>query len=196
MLTLYHAPNSRSTRVVALVHAMGKLDEVDIRTVTISRQQGNDLPDDTNPHPEKKVPLLVHNGEMIRESSAIMLYLTDHFKSLLGPQIGETGRGEYLSWLSYYSGVIEPVIVGNFMNVQDNPVFVSTFRGLDEIHASIERGLSRGPWIMGDGFSAADLLISSPYLWAPHLLPENPIIRDWVKRCQEHPSMVWAGQYT
>ena len=79
MLTLYHSPQSRSTRVVQLIHEMGKQDQVAIRTVGIARNDGSGAPDPANPHPEGKVPLLVHDGAQVRESNAVMLYLTDHF---------------------------------------------------------------------------------------------------------------------
>ena len=84
MLTFYHSPQTRSTRVMALIHAMNVLDQLDVKTVTVPRQDSGGGPDATNPHPEKKVPALVHDGELIRETSAIMVYLTDHFKRSLG----------------------------------------------------------------------------------------------------------------
>ncbi|MAK60341.1 MAG: glutathione S-transferase [Ponticaulis sp.] len=194
MLTFYHSPQTRSTRVLALIHAMGKLDEVELKTVSIPRQDGGGGPDDSNPHPEKKVPLLVHNGELIRETPAIMVYLTDHFKSPLGRQVGETGRGEYLSWMAYYGGVVEPVLVGGFAGVGDNPVFQSTFRGMAEIEETLVRALTGQDWLMTDGFTAVDLIMVSPFLWMPDAVPENELIRAWVKRCSEHPSMVWATE--
>ena len=41
MLTLFHSPNSRSTRVVALLHELGALDAVRIETVTVARRDGS-----------------------------------------------------------------------------------------------------------------------------------------------------------
>lgn len=192
-MTLYHAPHTRSTRVLALIHAMGKLDEVEIKTVSISTQDGSGAHDPANPHPEKKVPLLIHDGEMIRETAAIMIYLTDHFKSALGPQFGETGRGAYLSWMTYYAGVVEPVIVGKFMGVLDNPVFAATFRGEAELNERLKTGLEGRDWLIGDTLTAADMIMSSPYQWMPSFLPDIPFIKDWVARCASHESVVWAA---
>ena len=71
---------------------------------------------------DKKVPALVHDGVLITESIAIVLYLTDIFRtSGIGPQIGDPKRGPYLTWLAYYAGVIEPLIVSNFAGVADHP---------------------------------------------------------------------------
>ncbi|MAP95541.1 MAG: glutathione S-transferase [Ponticaulis sp.] len=194
MLTLNHSPRTRSTRMVALIHAMGKLDEVNIKTVSVPRQDGSGGPDEANPHPEKKVPVLVHSGELVRESSAIMLYLTDYFKSSLGRQIGETGRGTYLSWLAYYGGVVEPVFVAAFAGLQDNPVFTSTFRGMKELHEVLENAVSGSAYLMGDEITAADFIMASPFQWAADFMPENPAVRDWVKRVTDHPSSVWAAE--
>ena len=193
MLTLFHSPQSRSTRVVALLHAMGVLDDIQIKTVTIPRSDGNGSTDTENPHPEKKVPVLKHNGELIRETSAIMIYLTDHFNSPLGRQVGKTGRGTYLSWMAYYGGVVEPVIVGNFIGIQEEPTFTATFRGLTEIQQTLEAALADGPFLMGDNITAVDFIMASPFQWAPHVTPEHPAIRNWVKRVSEHPSSVWAA---
>jgi glutathione S-transferase len=40
---------------------------------------------------------------------------------------------------------------------------------------------------MGDTFSAADLLLHGPYLWVPEATPDDPLIRDWIARCQARP---------
>lgn len=193
MMTFYHSPKSRSTRVLALLHAMGVVDQVEVKTVTIPRQDGTGGPDDANPHPEKKVPLLVDDGELIRETPAIMIYLTDYFKSAMGRQVGEKGRGAYLSWMSYYGGVVEPVIVGNFMGVADNPTFQATFRGLPELYSTLSEALKGSAFLMGDEISAVDFIMASPFQWAPHFTPDIPEIQNWVKCVAEHPSFAWAA---
>ena len=92
MPTLYHAPESRSDTVVTLIHMLGA--DVDVKEVTIPRQDGSGVSDPANPHPEKKVPYLVDGDEHVRERGAIMLYLTDKYpQAKLGPLPGEAGRG-------------------------------------------------------------------------------------------------------
>jgi glutathione S-transferase len=112
MMTLYHAPVSRSSAIATLVDELGIQDKVTVKIVSIPRMDGTGGTDPANPHPEGKVPLLVHDGHMIRERGAIILYLTDMFPAAgLGPLPGEPMRGEYLSWLSWYQGVMEPVLI-------------------------------------------------------------------------------------
>lgn len=190
MLTLYHAPKSRSSRIVTLLMALDAMSEVDIRLTDIPRQDGSGARDPNNPHPEGKVPLLVtEDGEMIRESNAIMLYLTDRFPSDLAPAVGAPGRGAYLSWLFWYGNVLEPAYVHQVAGLS-HPVLTATFRGMPEAVAYLVAGLGEGrEFLMGDHFSAADLLIASPFLWFPEATPDVPVIRDWVARCGAEPVM-------
>ena len=109
MLTLHHAPRSRSSRIIWLLEELGA--PYQIRYTDIPRMTGSGAPDPANPPPDKKVPALVHDGTLITESAAIILYLTDLFPEAgLGPKLGDRQRGPYLAWLAYYAGVMEPVI--------------------------------------------------------------------------------------
>ena len=181
MATLYHAPQSRSDTVVDLVRLLGA--DVEIREVDISRLDGSGAKDPDNPHPEKKVPYLVDGEEAVRERGAIMLYLTDAYPQAgLGPQVGEAKRGAYLSWLSYYQGVMEPLLILKYAGVT-HPVVTD---GLGDEARMLERlaaPLRDGPWLLGNKFSAADMLCSSPFQWFDDMLPNHPEIRDWVDRC-------------
>ena len=187
MLTLYHAPHSRSTRVIDLIHAMGIVDRINIQIVTIPRQDGSGARDRLNPHPEGKVPLLVHNGVEIWESAAIMLYLADLFPaSEYTVPPGDPARGRFLSWMTWYAGVMEPVILMSHIGLED-PVLHATFRGMPEMAARLRKALEEGPWLMGDRLTAADLLVSSPFLWFKDATPNDPLIRDWVDRVANLP---------
>ena len=188
MLTLYHAPNSRSSRIIRLLIELGILDQVDIRVVTVVRNDGSGGADPANPHPESKVPLLVHDGVEIWESSAIMLYLTDMFpESGLGRSVGQPDRGSYLSWMTWYGNVLEPVIIFDAADLS-HPFLDATFRGVPEAVARLTAQLEKTPFLLGEQFSAADLLLVSPYVWFPQSTPDVPLIRDWIARCQARPS--------
>ncbi|WP_417242479.1 glutathione S-transferase family protein [Celeribacter sp.] len=192
MLTLYHSPMSRSTRVLALINALNLRDEIEIVTVVIKRQDGSGHHDPANPHPEGKVPLLVtEDGEQIRESNAIMLYLTDRFGSC-GRGVGAAGRGAYLSWMTWYGNVFEPVYVIGVAHKMaaemsgeappENPVFTTTWRTIPDALAVLETALSDGrPFLMGEDMTAADLLICSTYFWFG--APDVPVVAAWVARC-------------
>ena len=154
MLTLFNAPQTRSSRVIWLIEELGA--PVEIKYVNVQRQDGSGGIDPANPHPDGKVPALVDDGALITESAAIFLYLTDKFpQNGIGPMIGDPLRGPYLSWLAYYAGVIEPVVNMQFAGLADNPVMNRTFRGPAEMAAKILGPLQQGPYLLGDRFSAA-----------------------------------------
>lgn len=183
MPILYHSPRSRSDTVTTLVRMLNA--DVTIREVTIPRLDGTGAPDPDNPHPEKKVPYLVDGEDTVRERGAIIAYLTDAYpEAKLGPRPGETGRGAYLSWLFYYQGIMEPLIVLHWAGL-NHPAVTASLRDLDTMHDRLKDALARGPWLLGERFSAADMLCSSPFVWFPDLMPEDPKIRDWVIRCTE-----------
>ena len=161
MPTLYHSPQSRSDTVVELVRMLGA--DIDIRDVTIEREDGSGAADPANPHPEKKVPYLVDGQDTVRERGAIMLYLTDTYpQAKLGPLPGEAGRGAYLSWMSYYQGVMEPLLILQWAGLT-HPVVEDSLGTQATMLEQLAAPLRKGPWLLGEAFSAADMLCSSPF---------------------------------
>lgn len=192
MLTLFHAPHSRSGRIVTLIHEMGIADWVKIVPVNICRQDGTGDGDKANPHPEGKVPVLVDDGVVITETSAIMLYLTGMFPaSGMGPQLGDAAYGPYLAWLNWYNSMMEPALICAAAGLA-HPWLTATFRGPDQVTARIRAALDKGPWLLGATYSAADILVHSPYAWFTEALPDDALIRDWVARCQARPALLAA----
>ncbi len=189
MLTLYHSPRSRSSRILQLIDELGAWSEIDVRSVAVRRQDGTGAPDPSNPHPEGKVPLLVHDGVEIWESNAIILYLTDLFpKAGMGPIAGDPQRGRYLSWLAWYGNIVEPVIVCAVAGLS-HPILDASFRGMPELTMRLATALDTAPYLMGDRFTAVDLLMVSPFTWMPDAAPDHPAIKAWIARCAARPSM-------
>lgn len=183
MLTLFHAPRSRSTRMIWLLEELGVPYE--IRKVDIVRQGGVGRRDPANPHPHGQVPALLDDGVLISESAAIALYLTDKFRETpVGPAVGDPLRGPYLSWLAYYAGVLEPVIVNRWTqraNEADNAAYEILCQRLRD-------ALAAGPWLLGERFSAADILFISLLDFARQMLPDDVIFDDWVARARARPA--------
>lgn len=189
MPTLYHSPNSRSTSILVLIEEMGLADRIEVHDVTIPRQDGSGGPDPRNPHPEKKVPYLTDGEDQIRERGAIIAFLTDKFPEAgLGRPVGHPQRGAFLSWLFYYQGVMEPVLVLDWAKI-DHPVLHATFRDRDAVFARLSEALDSQPYLLGQEYSAVDLLLSSPFHWLPDAIPEQPAIQAWVKRCADRPAL-------
>ena len=189
MLTLFHAPNSRSTSIVTLIDEMGIADRITIQEVTIPRQDGSGGRDPANPHPEGKVPYLIDGSDHVRERGAIIAYLTDRFpESRLGCPVGDPQRGAFLSWLFYYQGVMEPVFILDWARIT-HPALSASLRDINAVVARLRETLAQGPYLLGEDYSAVDLLVSSPFAWFPDMTPDDPLIRDWVARCQDRESV-------
>lgn len=190
MFTLFHSPNSRSTRILALMAEMGITDRIPVRDVTIRRNDGSGAFDPANPHPEAKVPCLRDGDRLVTETGAIMLSLIDAFPDAphaMGPQVGDPLRGEFLTWLFWYHGVMEPVMVMAAAGVT-HPWLDATFRGPDAVTARLQAALAKGPWLCGPDYSAADLLVASAFLWFRDHAPQDPAIQDWLDRCAARPA--------
>lgn len=182
MPTLYHSPNSRSSRIIAQLMLMGKLDAVEVVTVDIPRQDGAGQRDPRNPHPEGKVPFLVTDeGHELRESAAIMMYLEEIFDHPLSPAIGSPDRADYLGWMFYYSGVVEPVLVAELSGI-DHPAIERNFRDMAAVGATLARALEEKPFLMGETVSVADILMASAFSWMPHVTPDIAVVKAWSER--------------
>lgn len=188
MLTLFHAPRSRSTRFIWLLEELGAPYE--IRKVDIFRSVSNTgARDPANPHPHGQVPALLDDGVLITESAAIALYLTDKFpEAALGPVIGDPLRGPYLSWLAYYAGVLEPCVTNLWKQRQDEQD-KAQYQAMDD---RLRTTLEGSPWLLGDSFSAVDIMFVSLLQFARQMLPPHEVYDAWLARANARPALARA----
>ncbi|NGM52381.1 glutathione S-transferase [Caulobacter sp. 602-2] len=188
MLTLFHAPRSRSTRFLWLLEELGapyRIEKVDI----FRSMSGTGARDPRNPHPHGQVPALLDDGVLITESAAIALYLTDKFPTAgLGPMISDPHRGPYLGWLAYYAGVLEPAVTNLWKQRQDDQD-KAQYQALDE---RLRTTLEKQPWLLGEQFSAADILFVSLLQFARQMLPPHAVYDDWLARANARPALARA----
>lgn len=195
MLTLVHAPRSRSTRFLWLLEEIG--EPYEIQYVAVRRRDGSGALDPANPHPHGKVPLLKDGASVIFEQTAIALYLTDKFpRARLGPAIGDPARGAYLTMLAYYSGVIEPAFVSKFMKLAV-PRGTAGWVDADEAMAFVNARIAAQPYLVGETFTAADALYASAFalFMGSPLLGETKTkaLEDYVARCVSRPAYARAA---
>ena len=193
MITLYHAPRSRSSRFIFLLEELGAPYE--IAKVNIRRGDGSGALDNGNPHPHGKVPAIRDGEAIVYESAAIALYLTDKFPAAgIGPVIGDSSRGAYLTWLAYYAGVMEPAWMSAFRN-WDVPRGTAGWVKTDEVMELVNTTLSKHPYILGDKFSAADVLIGTTFqlFMGSPLLPKTDLLETYVQRVVGRPAYARAA---
>ncbi|WP_275783412.1 glutathione S-transferase family protein [Pararhizobium gei] len=191
MLTLFHAPQSRSGRILWLLEELGA--EYNVRYVSIRRFDGSGGPDETNPHPHKQVPALLHDGELVTESTAITQYLTELFPdSGMGRPLGHPERGAYLSWLAYYAGVIEPMGTAFLSGLAQNNANLA--RGYEDMCAHVVATLDRHPFLLGDKVSGADVMLGGALAWMRRLLPESVSVDRYVHELTARPALARARE--
>lgn len=186
MITLYHAPQSRSSRIVWLLEEIGV--PYTIRPVSIFRPMtGEGEPDSTNPHPDRRVPALIHGDTLVTESLAIVLYLADAFpQARLAPAITDPRRGAYLTWMAWYASEMEPALFAGLMGeLASSP---QKRRGHEAVVGRLETALADGPYVMGEAFTGADLLIASALGFGRQAFPASRLLDAYVDRCKGRPA--------
>jgi glutathione S-transferase len=188
MLTLFHAPRSRSTRIIWLLEELGA--PFYLRHVTIRYRDGSgDGPDPANPHPDKKVPALLHDDALVTESAAVAIYLADlQSDAGLAPPIGARDRGAYLTWISWVEGEFGPAIFQRLAAGAAAPLpapFKAALRRLDE-------ALADGPYLLGERFSAADVMMGGTLAWGHDVLPTEGLIPAYIARLAARPAFTRA----
>ncbi len=182
MITLYHSPMTRSASIVWL------LEELDVsyetRIVDFRRFDGSGARDPANPHPHGKVPALTDGDDFVFESSAIALYLTDKYRERkMGPAAGEPKRGEYLSWLAYRPGVMEPALICRRFDIK-HVYGAMGWAPAEEVEEVLNAHLASRTYFLGEEFSALDILLGGGlhFMMVAKMLAETPVLKAYTAR--------------
>jgi glutathione S-transferase len=163
-ITLFHAPRSRSLTVYFMLEELGVPYELKILNLAKGEHK---KPDYLAINPMGKVPTIKIGEEIVFETPAICCYLAELFPERnLSFSIDSGRRGEYLKWLFFTSACLEPAVI-DYILKRDNPDPSSIGYGtLGKTISTIEKSLKNAPWIMGNTFSAADVVLGSAVFWA------------------------------
>jgi glutathione S-transferase len=187
LITLYHCPQTRSASVVWLLEEL----EVPYQTkvVDFRRADGTGSRDASNPHPHGKVPALVDGDETVFESSAIALFLTDKYRTKkLGPAVGEPNRGEYLSWLAYRPGVMEPALLSRRFEIK-HVYGAMGWAPADEVEEVLNSHMASRRYFLGDTFSALDILLGGGlhFMIMAKMIKATPVLTAYTARIIDRP---------
>jgi glutathione S-transferase len=190
-LVFYHAPNSRSAGARILLEELG----APYTLHPLSLKAGDQRKDAyLAVNPLGKVPTIVHDGALITEQGAIYIYLADLFPEAgLAPAIGDPLRGPYLRWLVYYGSSFEPAVIDRSLKHEPGPQ--SPYGSFDAMLGVIVDALRKGPYLLGDRFSAADVLWGTALRWTTlfKIVPELPEIQAYIERTGARPAFVRAA---
>lgn len=192
MITLFWCPQTRASRILWLLEEMNQPFEV--KMIDIRDPEAKLDPDFVAASPMGKVPALMDSTPegtvYVADSAAIALYLADRYSSSgLAPAIDDPSRGQFLYWMTYTPGVIEPAMMEKFTGQEVNRGS-SGWGDFETMIEVLETGLKEGPWIMGEKFTAADVLLGSSvnFMKMFGILPKNVVLEAYIERCLERPA--------
>ena len=192
MITLFWCPQTRASRILWLLEEMNEPFEV--RMIDIRDPEAKGDPDFVAASPMGKVPAILDttpNGVVqMADSASIGLYLADRYPaSGLAPAIDDPSRGQYLYWMTYTPGVIEPAMMERFNNWEVSPTNCG-WGNFNQMVEVLEKGLEDSQWLLGEQFSAADVMVGSSVYFMQKfgILPNNRVLGAYAERCLARPA--------
>ncbi len=194
-LTLYHAVPSRSSIVHWMLEEVGQPYE---RHILNLKRGDHRKPDYLAVNPMGKVPALRHGDVVITEAAAICCYLADAFPQAgLSVPAGDTRRGVYLKWLFFGPSCVEPAVTDKaFKRAEQPPRGTLGYGDYDTVMDVLGAAIRTGPYLLGQHFTAADVVIGSGLRWGMmfKLIPDRPEFVAYTARLAERPALKRATE--
>lgn len=112
-----------------------------------------------------KVPVLQDGDAVVTESAAIGVYLADRYSlGTLAPALDDPRRGAYLRWCFYAPSVVEPCCMAKASGWEYNAGSAG-FGTYAELLATLDAAIGEGPWLLGDTFTMADVILGGTVRW-------------------------------
>jgi glutathione S-transferase len=188
-LALYHVAPSRSSVVLWMLEEVGEPYDIELLSM---KKGANREPAYLAINPMGKVPALKHLGTIITECAAICTYLADAFpKAGLNIPLDHPQRGPYLKWLFFGPGVLESAMMDRaFPRAGEARREALGYGDFDTTMNVIAKAVTPGPFLMGDKFTAADVVIGSNLRWGTmfKMIPERKEFSDYVARFADRPA--------
>ena len=191
-VTLFHSPNTRSTSALVLLEELGADYALQVLDMKAGEQR---QPAYLRVNPMGKVPAILHGGALVTEQVAVFIYLADLYPEAgLAPAIGDPLRGPYLRWLAFYGSCFEPAVVDRAMKREPAPASTAPYGDYDTMLKTLTDQLAAGPYLLGERFSAADVLWGTALTWTTmfKLVPELPAISAYMARVNARPAVARA----
>ena len=192
--TLFHAPQSRSAGALILCEELGADYELHVFNL---RKGEHRQPSYLAVNPMGKVPAVLHDGALVTEQGAVYTYLADLYPDAgITPAIGDPLRGPYLRWMFFYGSSFEPALIDRSMKREPAPAATSPYGTYDTMLKTLTDQLAKGPYLLGERFTAADVLWGTALRWTTmfKLVPEMPVIADYIARVVARPAFARAAK--
>jgi glutathione S-transferase len=191
-ITLYHAAPSRSSTVLWMLEEVGQPFEL----VVLDMKKGEQRePAYLAINPMGKVPAIKHGDTIITESAAILTYLADEFPAAkLAPSIGDPARGTYLRWMFFHGSAFEPAVIDHALKREAGSRQMLPYGDYDTTMNTLAGALAKGPYLLGERFSAVDVQMGSNLRWTMQfgIVPQRPEFVAYVDRLKQRPALIRA----
>jgi glutathione S-transferase len=188
-LKLYHAWPSRSSIVHWMLEELGEPYEIELLSLQAGDQR---KPAYLAINPMGKVPALRDGDVIVTEVAAICCYLADAYPAAgLAPPIGDPRRGPYLKWLFFGPSCVEPAMIDKALERAPAPRSTAGWADYDTVIAVLKDALTDTPYLLGEQFTAADVVIGATIRWGLRfkLLPELPEFVAYAGRLAQRPAL-------
>jgi len=205
-LKLFAAPMSSATPVVNAIAELGIDCEIVMLDLS-SREQKQPAYLAVNPH--GVVPTLVVDGTPLFEAVEIMQWLGDRHgvERGLWPAADTPARLVALSWTSWaYVSYGALINVLNFSQsphadarLHHPPLAAEALKQLDAALGRLDAQLAKTPFLLGDAFSLADLIVASVVTYSTYCgvsVDGHANVQRWLQAFQSRPaySKTWMGE--
>ena len=190
-VTLHHSPNTRSTGALILLEELGVPYQLHVMNMKAGEHR---QPAYLRVNPMGKVPAITHGDALVTEQGAVFMYLADLFPEAgLAPPIGDPLRGPYLRWMVFYGSSFEPALIDRSQK-HVPPPSMAPYGDYDTTIATLVGQLEKGDYLLGERFSAADVLWGTALRWTTMfgLVPELPVIKAYIERVGARPAVARA----
>jgi glutathione S-transferase len=193
MMKLYWSPRTRSFSALWLMEETGQAYE---RVLTDISKGAQKTPEYLAINPMGKVPALQEGEATLAEAAAICTYVAERYpQAKLAPPVGDRLRAKYLYWLFFGPSCVEPAMVQVATRIEMNPTSAG-WGNAERVFDVLDAALKQGPWILGENFSAADIVIGSGLNFAVRLfkmIPQRPSFDRYIDACAARPAFQRAS---
>lgn len=193
-IRLFHSPRTRSSGTVALLEELHAPYTIRALNMKSGEQRESAY---LAINPMGKVPAILHGDTLITEQVAIGIYLADLFQEAgITPAIGDVLRGPYLRWYVFYAACFEPAVIDKALKREPGPAAMSPYGDFASTLRVLVSQLEHGPWLLGDRFTAPDVLWGTALTWMTGfgLVEASAPVKSYVDRWNSRPSVKKAAQ--
>ncbi|MBC2657587.1 glutathione S-transferase family protein [Pseudomonas sp. MSSRFD41] len=194
MYKLYYMPGACSLAIHALLNELKQ----DVEVIDRSKVVDFDKLDSRG-----MVPILIDNGQVIREGAAIILYLLEKHKNSMLPESG-LEKACFVEWVMFANATMHPAYGRLFFigkTLADGPVKQQALNAASEainsLWQAVERQLKNESYLFGAKISVVDMMLAVYAGWGKYFpvdIVMSEKVRNMIAAVNAHPAFIKAIQ--